>query len=123
LWEIANVLFLYYAIFKLPMNVSQKVAVGWLITNELWTSLVNQQSNPAIAAGIILTFVFITQRRDYLAALLIVASTLIKLYGIVGLAFFFFSKHKTKLAVSGIVWSVLLFLLPMTISSWSFIKQ
>jgi hypothetical protein len=47
----------------------------------------------------------------------------IKLYGVVGLAFFFFSNHKLKLIGSMIFWSAVLFVLPMLISSPAFIVQ
>ena len=46
-------------------------------------------------------------------ALWIVIGTLVKLYGIVGLAFFFFSKNKMKFLMWLIVWTVVLVVLPM----------
>jgi predicted lysophospholipase L1 biosynthesis ABC-type transport system permease subunit len=52
-----------------------------------------------MTAIIILSFVFIRNGKDFWAALLIIAGTYIKLYGIVGLAFFFFSDNKIKLII------------------------
>jgi hypothetical protein len=48
---------------------------------------------------------------------------MVKLYGIGGIAFFWFSKHKIKFVVSFIGWLTLLFVLPMAISSPRFIVQ
>lgn len=47
--------------------------------------------------------------------------TFVKLYGIVGLAFFFFSKHKVKFVAALIGWAVLFFVLPMAITSPEYI--
>ena len=43
--------------------------------------------------------------------------TFVKLYGIVGLAFFFFSKHKPRFIASLAFWAVVMFVAPMLISS------
>ena len=80
-----------------------------------------QQFNVAIAAIIVLAFFLIEKERDAEAAFFIVVGTLVKLYGIVGLAFFFFSKHKLRFIVALIVWGALLFVLPMLISSPEYI--
>ena len=47
--------------------------------------------------------------------------TFVKLYGIVGLAFFFFSKHKVRFVLSLIGWGIVLFVAPMLISSPEYI--
>jgi hypothetical protein len=57
------------------------------------------------------------------ATLLIVAGTLVKLYPVVGLAFFLFSKNKSKFIIWTVAWSVILFLAPMIISSPGFVIQ
>jgi hypothetical protein len=58
-----------------------------------------------------------------LAALLIVAGTFIKLYGVVALPFIFFTKDYKKLIGYLILWAIILFCLPMFISSPEFIYQ
>jgi hypothetical protein len=54
---------------------------------------------------------------------MICIGTFIKLYGIVGLAFFFLSDNKAKFILSILFWSAVLFVLPMAISSPSYIIQ
>ena len=80
-----------------------------------------QQFNIAIAAIILSSFFLIEKEHEGWAAFFIVLGTLVKLYGIVGLAFFLFSRHKVRLVVWLAVWTVVLFLAPMAISSPAYI--
>lgn len=59
--------------------------------------------------------------KDITAACFIMIGTFVKLYGIVGLAFFFFSKHKVKFVAALIGWAALFFVLPMAITSPEYI--
>lgn len=123
LWIALTGAILFYAIQQLPLKEGYTVAIVWLVTNELFTSYVNTQFNPVIAATIILAFVWIRQEKDFWAAFVIVAGAFIKLYSIVGLAFFFFSKHKAKLIGSGLFWIMVCLVAPMLLSSPSFIFE
>ncbi|SDI47483.1 glycosyltransferase family 87 protein [Mucilaginibacter sp. P25] len=123
LWVLFNAFILFKAIQLLPLKKDQYVIVLLLCAHELMTASANVQSNPMIAALIILGFNFIKREQDFWAALMIALGAFIKLYGIVGLAFFFFSTNKPKFVLSFIFWSAVLFVLPMAISSPSFIIQ
>jgi hypothetical protein len=123
LWVLFNAFILFKAIQLLPLKKDQYVIVLLLCAHELMTASANVQSNPMIAALIILSFNFIKREQDFWAALMIALGAFIKLYGIVGLAFFFFSTNKPKFVLSFIFWSAVLFVLPMAISSPSFIIQ
>ena len=121
LWCAALTLFLYVAIRLSRMTDRQQLFIFWFCAHELLTALYMQQFNIAIAAIILLAFFLIEQERDASAAFFIVVGTLVKLYGIVGLAFFFFSKHKLRFVLSLIGWGVVLFAAPMLISSPEYI--
>jgi len=123
LWVMFNAWILLKAIQLLPVKENQWLVVLLLCAHELMTSAANVQINPLITALLILSYVFIRNKKDFWAALTIALGTFIKLYGIVGLAFFFFSENKLKLIAGMIFWSVVLFILPMVISSPSFIIQ
>ncbi|UOE51009.1 DUF2029 domain-containing protein [Mucilaginibacter sp. SMC90] len=123
LWVLFNAFILFKAIELLPLKKDQYVIVLLLCAHELMTASANVQSNPMIAALIILSFNFIKREQDFWAALMIALGAFIKLYGIVGLAFFVFSTNKPKFVLSFIFWSAVLFVLPMAISSPSFIIQ
>ena len=117
LWCIGLSLFLYLAVRRSLLTDRQQVFVLWFCAHELLTALYMQQFNIAIAGIILLAFFLIEQERDASAAFFIVLGTLVKLYGIVGLAFFFFSKHKLRFVLSLLGWGLLLFAAPMMVSS------
>lgn len=123
LWVMFTAWLLLFAIQKLPIKKEHGLIILLLCAHELMTSAANVQINPLIAALILFSFIFIKKENDFWAALMIALGTFIKLYGVVGLAFFFFSNNKIKLIGSFIFWSVVLFVLPMLISSPSFIIQ
>ena len=122
-WVMFNAYILFVAINQLPIVNQQKNIVLLLCMHELMTASFSVQFNPCMTAIILLSFILIRQKKDFWAACLIILGTFIKLYGIVGLAFFFFSDQKLKLIFGLAFWSVVLFLLPMTISSPAFVVQ
>ena len=120
-WCIALSLTLYFAVTRSTFSSWQQMFVLWFCSETLLTSLFMQQFNIAIAAIIIASYALIEKERDFWAAFLIVLGTFVKLYGIVGLAFFFFSRHKGKFVLSLLFWSVVLFVAPMIISSPAYV--
>lgn len=123
LWVMFTAGMLLLAIQKLPVKEDNKRIIILLCAHELMTSAANVQINPLIAALILFSYIFIKNGNDFWAALMIALGTFIKLYGIVAIAFFFFSNNKLKLIGSFVLWSAVLFVLPMLISSPSFIIQ
>ena len=121
LWCVALSLFLYVAIRRSDMTRYQQLFVLWFCAHELLTALFMQQFNIAIAAIVVLAFFLIEKERDAEAAFFIVLGTFVKLYGIVGLAFFFFSKHKLRFVLALTGWGLALFAAPMLISSPEYI--
>jgi hypothetical protein len=113
LWELVNVLCLYYAVQTLPLDVRKINAVYWIIAHEVLTALFACQINPSITAIIILSYTLIDKKQNFWAACLILLGTFIKLYGIVGLAFFFFVTEKPRFIIYCIFWAVIFFVLPM----------
>ncbi|WP_219225110.1 glycosyltransferase family 87 protein [Pedobacter antarcticus] len=120
-WELVNTLFLYYAIQTLPLKNSKINAVYWIVAHELLTALFACQINPSITAIIILSYTLIDRKQNFWAAFLIMLGTFIKLYGIVGLAFFFFVKEKPKFIAYCIFWSIIFFLTPMIFFGYEYI--
>ena len=121
LWEIALALALFYSIRKLPLSDKKLIFIYWFCAHELLTALFMSQFNIAIAAIILVTFYCIEKENDIWAAFWIMFGTFVKLYGVVGLAFFFFSKHKGKFIFYLFVWAIVMFIAPMVISSPDYI--
>lgn len=122
-WGLFNTGILAWAIIQLPLKSSQINAILWICLHELLTTLLGLQFNPMMTAIIILSFVYIEKGKDFWSAFFIVLGVFVKLYGIVGLAFFFFSKNKIKFILSLLFWNFALFALPMLISSPEYIIQ
>ncbi|MCQ2114134.1 MAG: DUF2029 domain-containing protein [Bacteroidaceae bacterium] len=117
LWNVFITLILYWSIRKSTFDQKQQVFIFWFCTNELYTALALSQFNIVTAALIIMSFCLIEKEQDIWGALCIVIGTFVKLYGIVGIAFFFFSKHKKRFLYSLILWSIATFIIPMLLSS------
>ncbi|MBY0481073.1 MAG: DUF2029 domain-containing protein [Chitinophagaceae bacterium] len=122
-WELFNVLALFIAIKKLPIVDKWKNAIIILSSHEMMNTASWLQSNALIAACIIFGFLYIHRGKDYLALFFILLATFIKLYGIVGFAFFFFSKNKLKFIGWTLLWSAVFFVLPLLITSKTFLVQ
>ena len=123
LWNIANVLVLLWGIYSLPLSLNKRTVIAWICAHETLTALFSFQFNIALTGLILLSFSYLIKKQEIKSAIFIALGTFVKLYGIVGLAFFFFTRHKVKFILAGVLAVFLLFLLPMTISSPHFVMQ
>jgi len=123
LWEVCNALAVILAVSMLPLDNKRKTIMLLLCAIEFANSVFYMQFNPMITAVIIISFMLIEKEKERWATLLIVAGTLVKLYPVVGLAFFLFSKRKEQFIVWTVIWAVILFFAPMIVSSPSFVIQ
>ena len=121
LWLLLLTLVLWLAVRHSEFTHRQQLFVWWFCAHELLTAIYMQQFNIAIAAIILASYYLIQRERDFWAAFAIMLGTMVKLYGIVGLAFFFFSRHKVKLLGSCLFWGAVMFVAPMLISSPDYI--
>ncbi|WP_420187501.1 glycosyltransferase family 87 protein [Bacteroides pyogenes] len=122
-WEVALSLFLFYAVKFLPLPHRKHVFLYWFCAHELLTALFMSQFNIAIAAIILMSYCCIEKEKEGWAAFFIMFGTFVKLYGIVGLAFFFFSKHKGRLVAWLLVWAAIMFVAPMLLSSPGYVLE
>lgn len=121
-WALFTSLTLFYAINKLPLSHVQRNLILLICTNELFTSLVNVQSNPFIAALIILSFVYAAVN-EFKSGFSIALGFLVKLYGIVGFAFILFAKSYWKYIAGFLLALIIIAALPILISSPDFQMQ
>ncbi|MDF0694491.1 glycosyltransferase family 87 protein [Aquirufa ecclesiirivi] len=119
-WNVINALVLFLAVWNLPLDQKKRVAISWIILNSTVTALLNTQFHPLCIALILWSYICIHRGQDAWAALWIVLGICIKLYGVVGLAFFFFSKKPLRLAGYLIFWMWLILLLPMFLGGWDY---
>ncbi|WP_460473044.1 glycosyltransferase family 87 protein [Emticicia fontis] len=123
LWTTFHAFVLYMAFKTLPLKDNNLWIVLMICIVDLNTSSHNVQVNPSIGALIILSWYFVKEEKDFWAPLFVMIGLFVKLYGIVGLVFWLFSKHKFKYIYSSIFWAAVLFVLPMVISSPAFVTQ
>lgn len=117
LWVVALSLGLLWAIRNLPVDRKRQAIIIWICLNELFTALAMQQFNVAVAALVIGSVIMIERGRIGWAAFMIMLGTLTKVYGIVGLAFFFFVKRKWQFALYCALWGIVIGAVPMLFSS------
>jgi len=117
LWNVFNCVILFYALQTLPIKSDKRVIIGYIAIPCLIESMLNQQFNAAAAAFIILSFTRLNNNKGLWSSMLIVLGTFVKLYGVMGLSFFFFVKNKPRFIFYSILWSVVFFILPMFFSS------
>lgn len=123
LWCLVNAWVLFYAISQLPISDRNKNVVLLIGMIEMMTATHSVQFNTMLTGWILLSFVFTQRKQDILATLFIVAGFYVKIYGIVGIAFFFFSENKLRFFLSFIGWIIIFFCLPMLLSSPAFVIQ
>ncbi|MFT3701847.1 MAG: glycosyltransferase family 87 protein [Agriterribacter sp.] len=122
-WVMCNVLFLYFAIYKLPINSKWKTALVLLCSHEMMNASSWLQSNAMVCSCILLSFVYTLQNKEYKALFFIMMPTFVKLYGVVSLAFIFFSKRPWKFVAWGFIWFGIFFIAPLLLTNFSFLIQ
>ena len=121
LWNVTLAMLLYVAVRTSRYSRYEILFMLWYAAHDLLTCLFMTQFNIAVAALILLSFTMTEQKKDFWAAFFICFGVFVKLLGIVGLAFFFFSHNKKKFILSLCFWSVIMFVLPMLLSSPEYI--
>jgi len=123
LWNAANALVLCIGIYSLPLSLKNRSIIALICAHEALTAMFSYQFNVGLTGLILLSFSYIVKQENIKTAFVIALGTLIKLYGIVGLAFFFFSRKKWILIPAGIISLAFLIILPSVLSSPAFVMQ
>ena len=123
LWECALVAVFYIGVRYMPLLKWQKVFVFWFCAHEVLTPLFVEQFDLAMAGMLLLTFACVQKQKPVWAAFFIMLALFIKLYGVMGFAFFFFIEDKKKFLLACLGWAALFFVAPMAISSPEYVVQ
>ncbi len=116
LWDLLNALVLLFAVYYLPvLNLRQKGLVLLASSVEMLTSVQNSQSNALIAGLIVLAFGLLERRHYLWACLCLVFTVYIKIFGLVAMAIYLFYPGKARLAAYTLIWSVVLWVLPLAV--------
>ena len=120
LWNVANTALFLFAIHKLPFSSAKKAFFAWLCLQEFITAAVSLQFNIALTGLLMLSAVYVYERKETKSAIAILIGFFVKLYGIAGLSAFFFMKNKWRFILSFIGFGILFLVLPMLLSSPQF---
>ncbi|WP_370901419.1 glycosyltransferase family 87 protein [Chryseobacterium gossypii] len=121
LWNLANTFLFVYAIHKLPFSDSKKALFGLLCLQEYITAALSLQFNVALTGLLMLSAIYVYERKEVKSVTAILTGIFVKIYGVVGLSQFFFIRNKTKFILSGLVIGALFFVIPMAYSSPEFV--
>ncbi|MCP4231834.1 MAG: DUF2029 domain-containing protein [bacterium] len=120
LWNILNAIIFVIAVYYLPeISDKHKATILLISMVELVTSLQSEQSNALIAGLVILAFGLLERNKIVWGTLIIVLTVYIKLFGIIAFSMLLFHPDKWKSVIFSILWSVVLFLLPLIAVSFS----
>ncbi|NII83217.1 glycosyltransferase family 87 protein [Pedobacter sp. SG908] len=120
-WNLFNCMVLFGAIQTLPVSKDHRQAIGLIAIPCLIESMLNQQFNPIAGALIILNYTQLNRSKGFIASFFMMLGIFVKLYGIIGLAFFFFIKDKPRYIIYSVFWAIIFFLVPMIFSSPAYI--
>jgi len=121
LYLVFSACILYLAIQSLPVEKSLRNGICLLCLIDFVNNQQHFQTNALVTALILLSFAYIVREKDILAAGFISLGFFTKVYGLAGLAFFLFSRHKWLLLISVVCWSIIFYFLPILFSSSQFV--
>lgn len=119
-WNMINSIMFFGAVWNLPMTQSNRATILWICLNSAITALLNTQFHLICVSLILWSYIFVRRGQNSLAALFIVLGVLIKFYGIIGLAFYFFSNDKLRLTYYLIGWFFIGFMIPILYTNWDY---
>jgi hypothetical protein len=122
-WNALNAGMLFWAVWNLPLVQKQRAWILWIILNSTITALLNTQFHALCVAMILWSYILMQRGKLGWSALLIALGVFIKFYGIVGLAFFFFTKERFRYAAYLLFWFVVVFLFPFLFGGWDYTWQ
>jgi len=116
-WNLVNILSLFFAIKMLDIEDKQKALVLWIILVEIITSIQNCQSNGLYAAMFVLTFSLMEKDKLCWAALVVILAAYVKIFGAAAGILFIFYPRKVRFLSYIVLWFIVIGLLPLFVVS------
>lgn len=117
LFNLVNIIVLIIAIRCLPLGKQRMNMMLFFIVIETLISLTSSQTNILITGLLILGWHFMEKGKPWWAALMIVLTFYIKIFGIVALVLFLLYPTRWKAALATICWTIVIGLLPLLVIS------
>lgn len=116
-WNIMNVVVFLIAIRKLPVKKEQQSILLLFLAIEMMIALTSSQINVLITGFFILAWHCMENKKIWLAALLLVITIYIKIFGIVALSLFLLYPQRWKAALYTAFWTLVLAVMPLLVIS------
>lgn len=115
LFNLVNIIVLIIALRTLPLSKPRFSLLMFFILIEAMISLTSSQTNALITGLLILAWHFLEKDKPFWAALMIVITVYIKIFGLVGFALFLLYPSRWKAAAAAIFWTVVIGLMPLLV--------
>ncbi|GAB4131639.1 MAG: glycosyltransferase family 87 protein [Bacteroidia bacterium] len=116
IWNFLNALLPLYAIQRLKISGYAKAFISYFILIELITSVQNSQSNGLMAGLMILSFVFLEEKKPALSVLMICLGFYVKLFAALAALLMLFYDRKPRFILSGALFVITLGVLPVAVT-------
>ena len=117
LFNLLNVGLFLYAFLRFQFDEKKQKLILLFLLVEIAISLTSTQTNLLIAGLILLSFLCLENKKPFWAALCIVLTAYIKIFGIVAFALWFLYPNKLRFILYALFWTVVLALLPLILIS------
>lgn len=115
LFNLLNIVVFTIAVRRLPLTKPRLSLFLFFILIEAMIALTSSQTNVLISGLVILSWHFMEKDKPWWAALMIVFTIYIKIFGIVAFALFLFYPSRWKAAFAAVCWMILLALIPLLV--------
>lgn len=122
IWNTLNAIPVYFVVRALPeLSERRRSFILWIILVDVMTSMHNAQSNGLMLALLVMAFVCFERQKIVLAALCLVATVFIKLFGVVAFMMFLLYPKRIRFVIWAIGWTALLAVLPVVVVPWDYL--
>ena len=119
-WNLLNSVVLFVTLWHLPIAENKRIAITWIVLNSTITALLNTQFHALCLALIMWSYICVEKKNYLWATLWIALGIYIKLYGVVGLAFFFFAKDRYRFAAYFVFWLIVIGFVPLALGGFDY---
>jgi hypothetical protein len=122
-WLLTSTAIFLAMLRKLPFKEETKWMAAWFLLVELSNAIQSEQTNPAMAAFMVLTVIHLEKQQSAKAALFAALCFFIKGYGAIAAIAFLFFPRKGAFITWGIVWGIIGTALPLLFISPALLGQ
>ncbi|MBS0029024.1 glycosyltransferase family 87 protein [Chitinophaga sp. 22321] len=116
-WNLMNVIVFIVAIRTLPVKKEKQTLLLLFLAIEMMIALTSSQINVLIAGFFILAWHCMENKKVWLAALLLVITVYIKIFGVVAMSLFLLYPERWKAALYTAFWTIAIALMPLLVIS------